>query len=94
MLPVLCRNLQAYTNTVLALTDEGDRCVLFAPYYFNHLMAHQMTGGSASVILGPCDPKTLHPDLDWLEVGRPSLLLSGHEVLFDVGGSMHRGVGL
>jgi hypothetical protein len=61
---------QAYTNVVLTLLDESDPCVLFAPYYFNHLMAHQMTGGAASVVLGPCDPATLHPDLDWLEVIR------------------------
>ena len=27
----------------------------------------QMTGGGASVVLGPSDPDTWHPDLDWLE---------------------------
>ena len=26
----------------------------------------QMTGGGASVVLGPSDPDTWHPDLDWL----------------------------
>ena len=26
-----------------------------------------MTGGGASVVLGPSDPETWHPDLDWLE---------------------------
>ena len=26
-----------------------------------------MTGGAGGVELGPCDPVTLHPDLDWLE---------------------------
>ena len=25
-----------------------------------------MTGGGASVVLGPSDPDTWHPDLDWL----------------------------
>ena len=35
---------QAFTNVVLALLDSGDGSVLFAPYYFNHLMAIQMTG--------------------------------------------------
>ena len=60
--------MQAYTNVVLTLTDEKDRCVLFSPYYFNHLMAHQMTGGAARVDFGPCHPDTLHPNLDWLEV--------------------------
>eukprot|EP00192_Tetraselmis_astigmatica_P012572 CAMPEP_0117669738 /NCGR_PEP_ID=MMETSP0804-20121206/12314_1 /TAXON_ID=1074897 /ORGANISM="Tetraselmis astigmatica, Strain CCMP880" /LENGTH=405 /DNA_ID=CAMNT_0005477859 /DNA_START=200 /DNA_END=1417 /DNA_ORIENTATION=- len=58
---------QAYTNVVLTLTDEGDRCVLFAPYYFNHLMAHQMTGGADRVSMGPCCSGTLHPDLSWLK---------------------------
>lgn len=72
---------QAYTNVVLTLTDEADRCVLFAPYYFNHLMAHQMTGGGGNVVFGPCAPDNFHPDLDWLEVmeapwSMPSSLLS------------------
>ena len=31
------------------------------------LGAVQMTGGGASVVLGPSDPDTWHPDLDWLE---------------------------
>ncbi|KAJ1486821.1 nitrogenous transferase, partial [Baffinella frigidus] len=35
---------QAYTNVVLATLDAGDRAVLFAPFYFNHAMALQMTG--------------------------------------------------
>ena len=58
---------QAFTNIVLTLCDAGDRVVLFKPYYFNHLMALQMTGGAAQVVLGPCNPNTLHPDLQWLE---------------------------
>lgn len=29
---------QAFTNVVLALLDASDSAVLFAPYYFNHLM--------------------------------------------------------
>lgn len=58
---------QAFTNIVLALTDADDRVVLFQPYYFNHLMALQMTGGAQGVVQGPCDPSTFHPDLDWLE---------------------------
>ena len=35
---------QGYTNLVLSLLDAGDAAVLFRPYYFNHLMALQMTG--------------------------------------------------
>eukprot|EP00884_Botryococcus_braunii_P017072 jgi/Botrbrau1/4048/Bobra.152_3s0007.2 len=58
---------QAFVNVVLTLLDAGDSIVLFVPYYFNHLMAIQMTGGAAHVIYGQCDPTTLHPDLDWLE---------------------------
>ena len=41
--------------------------VLFKPYYFNHLMAIQMTGGANTVLCGPCDPLSMHPDLDWLQ---------------------------
>jgi hypothetical protein len=26
----------------------------------------QMTGGGSSVVVGPSDPETWHPDLDWL----------------------------
>lgn len=37
---------QAFVNLVLSLVDAKDRVVLFAPYYFNHLMALQMTGQS------------------------------------------------
>ena len=40
---------QAFTNVVIALADAGDRTVLFRPYYFNHLMALQMTGGADTV---------------------------------------------
>lgn len=58
---------QAFTNLVLALCDATDQIVLFKPYYFNHLMAIQMTGGADNVVYGECDPQTLHPDLDWLE---------------------------
>ncbi|KAJ9506883.1 hypothetical protein QJQ45_005076 [Haematococcus lacustris] len=57
---------QAFVNVVLGLCDAGSRVVLFRPYYFNHLMALQMTGGGQSVVFGPSDPHTLHPDLGWL----------------------------
>jgi len=58
---------QAFVNVVLTLCDPSDRVVLFRPYYFNHLMALQMTGSGRSVIFGECNAQTLHPDLDWLE---------------------------
>ena len=45
---------QAFTNVVLTLLDAKDKVVLFKPYYFNHLMAVQMTGGAGSVVYGRC----------------------------------------
>lgn len=57
---------QAYTNIVVALLDAEDKSVLFAPYYFNHLMALQMTGGGSGVLIGPARGDFL-PDLTWLE---------------------------
>ncbi|GBF95700.1 aspartate aminotransferase [Raphidocelis subcapitata] len=58
---------QAFVNLVLALCDAGDRAVLFRPWYFNHAMAFQMTGGADRLAFGPCCPATLKPDLDWLQ---------------------------
>lgn len=58
---------QAFVNLVLTLTDASDKVVLFKPYYFNHIMALQMSGGAEKVLLGPCDNSTLHPDLGWLQ---------------------------
>ncbi len=43
---------QAFTNVVLTLLDSQDKVVLFKPYYFNHLMAVQMTGGADNVVYG------------------------------------------
>lgn len=40
---------QAFVNIVLTLVDASDRVVLFKPYYFNHIMALQMTGGAEQV---------------------------------------------
>lgn len=57
---------QAFTNVVLTLCDADDQVVLFKPYYFNHLMAIQMTGGEQNVLYGPAGGG-LKPDLDWLE---------------------------
>ena len=57
---------QAFTNIVLTLVDAEDKVVLFKPYYFNHLMALQMTGGGKNVMYGPAGAG-LKPDLDWLE---------------------------
>lgn len=57
---------QAYTNLVCTLLDSQDAAVLFSPFYFNHRMALQMTGGHASVVLAP-STKDYLPDVDWLE---------------------------
>jgi aspartate/methionine/tyrosine aminotransferase len=58
---------QGLSSLMLTLLDPHDRAVLFKPYYFNALMALQMTGCGQSVVFGPCNPATWHPDLDWLE---------------------------
>jgi len=64
---------QAFVNVILSVADSSDRVVLFLPYYFNHLMALQMTEGGPSVCFGPSDPNTYLPDLKWLsEVMAPS----------------------
>jgi len=49
-------------NLVLTLCDAGDSVVMFAPYYFNAYMSFQMTGVT-DILIGGCDPKTLHPDV-------------------------------
>lgn len=56
---------QAYINCVLTLLAEDERCVVFRPYYFNHVMAIQMTRGDDSLLVGPCCEAGV-PDLDWL----------------------------
>jgi hypothetical protein len=37
------------------------------PYLLRLILLMQMAGGGRGVVLGPCDPATWHPDLDWLE---------------------------
>lgn len=60
---------QAYTNIVLSLLDASDACALFKPYYFNHLMALQMTGsGSGADIFVAPSTAELQPDLEALRV--------------------------
>ncbi|XP_058728955.1 aromatic aminotransferase ISS1 [Vicia villosa] len=57
---------QAFVNLVLTLCDAGDSVVMFAPYYFNSYMSFQMTG-ITDILVGPGNPETLYPDVDWLE---------------------------
>ena len=61
---------QAYVNCVLALLDEVDdagnrcKCVVFSPYYFNHVMAVQSVRGDGGLLVGPTVRGV--PDLGWL----------------------------
>lgn len=65
---------QAYVNCVVTLLDEGGKCVVFEPYYFNHVMAVQSIRGGAidntimkdveGLLVGPSRQGI--PDLDWL----------------------------
>ena len=55
---------QGYTNLVLALLDAGDRGAIFAPFYFNHKMAIEMTGAVPLIL--PTD-SDYFPRLDKLE---------------------------
>nr|XP_029121242.1 aromatic aminotransferase ISS1 isoform X2 [Elaeis guineensis] len=57
---------KAFVNIVLTLCDPGDSVVMFAPYYFNAYMSFQMTG-ITNILVGPTNPKTLLPEIDWLE---------------------------
>ncbi len=57
---------QAYMNCVLTLLDEGDLSVVFKPYYFNHVMAIQMTRGDDSILVGPVDDDGC-PSISWLK---------------------------
>eukprot|EP00815_Leptocylindrus_aporus_P006068 CAMPEP_0116066356 /NCGR_PEP_ID=MMETSP0322-20121206/10327_1 /TAXON_ID=163516 /ORGANISM="Leptocylindrus danicus var. apora, Strain B651" /LENGTH=420 /DNA_ID=CAMNT_0003552881 /DNA_START=139 /DNA_END=1398 /DNA_ORIENTATION=+ len=64
---------QAYMNCVLTLMDKNSKAVVFAPYYFNHVMAIQMHSGDESVLVGQSvslkdEYNDIYvPDLMWLE---------------------------
>jgi aromatic aminotransferase len=61
---------QAYMNCVLALCDTSSAsnhyAVVFTPYYFNHVMALQMTISDDRILKGPTLPNGL-PDVQWLQ---------------------------
>uniref|UniRef100_A0A7N0UXE9 Aminotransferase class I/classII large domain-containing protein n=1 Tax=Kalanchoe fedtschenkoi TaxID=63787 RepID=A0A7N0UXE9_KALFE len=63
---VVTADVYQAVDLVLTLCDAGDSVVMFAPYYFNAYMSFQMTGVT-NILVGPGDPKNLHPDADWLE---------------------------
>ncbi|CAL5353211.1 unnamed protein product [Camellia sinensis] len=48
------------------MVTVGANQIMFAPYYFNAYMSFQMIGVT-NILVGPGDPKILHPDADWLE---------------------------
>jgi len=56
---------QAYVNCVLTLLQDTDKCVVFKPYYFNHVMALQMTLSETSILTGPSDAAGV-PNMAWL----------------------------
>lgn len=58
---------QGLASLMLTLLDPPDRAVLFKPYYFNALMALQMTGCGQTVAFGPSHSDTWRPDLHWLQ---------------------------
>mgnify|MGYP005852858797 CR=1 FL=1 len=57
---------QAYTNCILSLINQNQKVVVFAPYYFNHVMAIQMALPSESLVVLPCNDQGI-PDLQCLE---------------------------
>jgi len=57
---------QAFVNCAVTLLSQGDKCIVFKPYYFNHVMAVQMTQGNAGLVVGSCSNEGI-PDMDWLD---------------------------
>jgi hypothetical protein len=58
--------IQAFVNLVLTPCDAGYSIVMSAPNYFITYMSFQMTG-VIDILVGGCDSRTLHHDVDWLE---------------------------
>jgi aspartate/methionine/tyrosine aminotransferase len=48
------------------LGGDDSKAIVFAPYYFNHVMALQMCCGEDSVVVGPSSDQGI-PDMKWLE---------------------------
>lgn len=51
---------QAYVHALLATCPPGDAVLVFAPYYFTHVVSMQLLGIRPHVV--SCDPATLLPD--------------------------------
>ena len=60
-LMVTCGANQAFAHAMLALCDAADEVVLFAPYYFSHLVALQMFGLRPRIL--PCEAASGVPSL-------------------------------
>lgn len=59
---------QAYMNCVMTLlSSSSSYAVIFAPYYFNHYMALQMTIGTDHILIGNLTSQSDKlPDIQWL----------------------------
>ena len=61
---------QAYVNCVITLLNEGGKCVVFEPYYFNHVMAVQsIRGGKNCGGIASAVDNTIMKDVEGLLVG-------------------------
>lgn len=61
---------QAYVNCVITLLNEGGKCVVFEPYYFNHVMAVQsIRGGKNCGGIASAIDNTITKDVEGLLVG-------------------------
>lgn len=56
---------QAYMNALMATCEPGSVVILFAPYYFTHLLGVQLLGVRPVVV--PCDGDTFLPNLEAFE---------------------------
>lgn len=56
---------QAYMNCVLTLLDAKDHAVVFAPYYFNHVMALQLSLSENNIRIGTTTNQG-KPNVEWL----------------------------
>lgn len=60
---------QAFLNCVLTMMDTAsEKAIAFRPFYFNHVMAWQMTLNDyeQQLLFGPTNESTGIPDIDWL----------------------------
>ena len=63
---------QAFVNVCQTLVEEGDRVVVFAPFYFSHLVALQLVG--ANVMIAETDDSGQPDILSLCDVRPPTCL--------------------